>query len=99
MNINIPDEVIQKYIEEQVDKSVRKRIKEMQNNYTNKGYIQNLITEVVWNRISELVPDVDKFIKAEVHRCLNGKINSESNKITKEELTELMIDKLLKKMK
>ena len=56
MAINISDEEIREIVKEEVDKSVRKRIKEMQGDYTSKGYLENLITEVLWDKIICEIP-------------------------------------------
>lgn len=97
MDINIPESKIEEIIKEQVDKSVRKRIKEMQGDYTSKSFIENIIGKVIWSKIYEIVPDVETYIKDEVERCI--KCALESNiQITKKQLVDLVIEGLLEKL-
>ena len=96
MAINIPDEEIREIVKEEVDKSVRKRIREMQGDYTSKGYLENLITKVLWDKIICEIPDLEDYIKSEIHEYINFKKNN-SPKITKRELINSVIDAFLER--
>lgn len=98
MQINIPDEVIKQMITEQVDTSIRKRIKEMQGDYTSKGFIEKLVREVIWDKIYTLCPDIENYIKSEVQRCIDSVFDkSENLKLSKKQLVEQVIDGLLER--
>ena len=99
MNIEIKDEDIKKMVEEQVDKSVKNRIKEMQGNYTSKGYLEEIIRYVIWDKVQELVPNIECYIREQVQDCINDAFEIEKNcfNITKKELVEKIVDSLLNK--
>ncbi|WP_291567077.1 MULTISPECIES: hypothetical protein [unclassified Clostridium] len=99
MQINIPDETIEQMVKEQVNISVRKRIKEMQGNYTSKGYIENIISEVIWDKILKLCPDVEKYIKSEVERCVDHAFSRQGElNFTKRQLVEEIVSNLLEEL-
>lgn len=98
MLINISDDVIEQMVKEQVNTSVRQRIKEMQGDYTSKGFIENIIKDIIWNKISELCPDVEDYIKSEVERCVNSAFSRQNDlKLTKKQLVEQVVENLLEK--
>ena len=98
MQINILDEVIECMVKEQVETSVRKRIKEMQGNYTSKGYLEDLIRDVIWDKVLEMCPDIECYIHSEVERCIDYAFNEGNNlNLTKKQLVENIVDSLLER--
>jgi len=93
MEIVIDDKKIEEMVKEQVDKTVRNRIKEMQGNYTSKGYMESLIREVVWDKISGLCPDVENLLQEEISRSINYAIKQTN--ITKTQLVTMVVDGIL----
>ena len=97
MDINIPDEIIEKMVKEQVNTAVRKRISEMQGDYTSKSFIERIIKDVIWDKIYSLCPDVENYIKSEVQRCVDCAFD-ENIKLSKKQLVEMIVDNLLEKL-
>ena len=97
MVIDISDEKIEEMIKEQVDTSVRKRIKEMQGNYTSKSFIEDIVQKVVWNNIIELCPDINDYIQDEIKRCVDCAFEYKP-KLTKKQLVENVVEELLEKL-
>lgn len=96
MQININDQLIEQMVKEKTEEAVRKRIKEMQGDYTSKAFIEDIIRTVVWRKILELCPDVESYIKAEVDRCISYWVNKQGDiKLSKKELVEKIVDSLL----
>lgn len=92
---DISDELIQEMVQEQVVATTRKRIKEMQGNYTSKGFIENVIQNIVWDKISELCPNVETYINDEVEMCIKNSFKNE--KISKTQLVEQIVEGLFEK--
>ena len=100
MQININDQLIEQMVKEKTEEAVRKRIKEMQGDYTSKAFIEDIIRTVIWRKILELCPDVENYIKKEVNRCIDYWItNQEDIKISKKELVENIVESLLESFK
>lgn len=98
MQININDELIEQMVKDKTEEAVKKRIKEMQGDYTSKGFIEDIIRTVIWRKILELCPDVENYIKAEVDRCISYWITKQGDiKLSKKELVENIVDSLLEK--
>lgn len=92
--IVLNDEEIQEIVKEEVDKSVRKRIKEMQGDYTSKGYLESLIRETLWDTIVERVPSIDDYLQNKIDEITEFYKN-ECASIKKSEITNKIIDALL----
>lgn len=88
------DEEIQKIVKEEVDKSVRKRIKEMQGDYTSKGYLEELIRNVLWNTILDKIPTIDDYLQNKIDE-ITGFYKTECKEVKKSEITNKIIDALL----
>jgi uncharacterized protein YbcI len=98
MIIDIPNERIEQMIKEQVDASIRTRIKEMQGNYTSKGYLEELINNVICEKIYSLCPDIESHIKNEVERCIASAFEQQDKvKFTKKQLVEQIVDNLMER--
>lgn len=100
MQINIPDETIEQMVKEQTKENIRKRVKEMQGQYTSKGYIEDIIRDVIWDKIVELCPNVEKYIKSEVQRCVDStfRLQEGSIKFNKKQLVEEIMDSLIENL-
>ena len=93
MNITISEEEIREIIKDEVDKSVRKRIKEMQGDYTSKGYLENIIYDVLWKTIVNKLPNVEKYLYKRIDDILEVEKKS-IPKLSKNEVINVIIDKL-----
>lgn len=83
-----------KLIQEEVEKSVRKRIKEMQGDYTSKGFITNIINQVIYEKVIEEIPEIEKYINEQIREiCYEYKKSIRQMK--KSEILNLIIDNLL----
>lgn len=92
--IVINDKDIQKIVKEEVDKTVRKRIKEMQGDYTSKGYLEFLIHDVLWDTILEKVPTIEEYLQNKIDEIASFYKN-ECKEIKKSEITNKIIDALI----
>lgn len=91
MDISISD----KSIEDMVEQSVRKRVKEMQGNYTSKAYLEDLIKKVIWDKIKELCPHIEDEIRKEVEISTKTTLKSNLREVKKSELLNMILDDLL----
>lgn len=83
-----------KLIQEEVEKSVRKRIKEMQGDYTSKGFITNIINQVIYEKVIEEIPEMEEYINEQIREiCCEYKKSIRQMK--KSEILNLIIDNLL----
>lgn len=83
-----------KLIQEEVEKSVRKRIKEMQGDYTSKGFITNIINQVIYEKVIEEIPEIEEYINEQIREiCCEYK--KSIRQMEKSEILNLIIDKLL----
>lgn len=83
-----------KLIQEEVEKSVRKRIKEMQGDYTSKGFITNIINQVIYEKVIEEIPEIEEYINEQIREiCCEYKKSIRQMK--KSEILNLIIDNLL----
>lgn len=97
MLINVDNNEIAKMVSNHVKDEVRKRIKEMQGDYTSKGFIENIIRDTVWDKIHELCPDVEDYLRNETIRCIDYAMSGVS-KISKQQLVSEVIDGLFEKI-
>lgn len=97
MGIIISDEEIREIVKNEVDKSVRKRIKEMQGDYTSKGYLEDIMRDVIWNTICDKIPRIEEYIKSEISRCIDYKKKISEN-INKRQLINSVVDAFLENM-
>lgn len=97
MIIDIKEKEIEEMVNHQVRDEVRKRIKEMQGSYTSKGYIESLIRDAIWDKIYELCPDVEEYLRSETKRCIDYAMSNVS-KISKSQLVGEVIDGLLDRL-
>lgn len=97
MTVNIDDKELNRIIKEQVVNEVRKRVKEMQGNYTSKGYIENIIRDTIWDKIYELCPDVELYLQNESKRCIDIAM-SNVRKVSKQQLVSDVIDGLFDRL-
>jgi len=97
MIVNINEDEFNKVIQDQIKAEVRKRIKEMQGDYTSKGFIENFIKEVIWDNIYKLCPDVEEYLKSETEKCIDCAM-SDVRKVSKRQLVDEVIDGLLNRL-
>ena len=93
MKININDDEFDEFVKSQVKEEVRKRIKEMQGSYTSKAYIEDIIRNFIWDKIYELCPDIEGYLRNETKKCINYSMTN-INKISKQQLVNEIIDGL-----
>lgn len=93
MEIVIDDKKIEEMVKEQVDKTVRSRIKEMQGDYTSKGYIESVIREVIWDKILSLCPTVEELLHKEISQSIGYAIKQTN--VTKTQLVNMVVDGIL----
>lgn len=96
MQINVDEKLIEQMVKDQVEETVKKRIKEMQSNYTSKGFIEKLIKEVIWKQITDLVPGVEEYIKSEIEDCVKIQLQFEK-KVSKKEFIDMALEKILER--
>lgn len=97
MDYKLEFTIDEEFIKQEVDKSVRKRIKEMQGGYTSKEFIEQIINKVVYEKVMKEIPNIDKYIQnkiddvfKEYRECLEP--------MKKSEILNLVIDKLLNRV-
>lgn len=98
MIISIDDNELDKMVKDRVREEVRRRIKEMQGSYTSKGYLEDLIRDTIWEKIYELCPDVEEYLRNEAKRCIDYSMEK-VDKISKQQLIGEIIDGLFEKFK
>lgn len=85
---------IEEELKSEVEKLVRKRIKEMQGDYTSKAYIENIINDVVYKKILLEIPDVIEYTQKRIDSVIY--LYKESfRELKKSEILNLIVDKLL----
>lgn len=93
MSIIISDEDIRGIVEEEVDKSVRKRIREMQSDYTSKSYLENIMRDILWETIVNKIPNIEEYLYKRIDEILE--IEKQSiPKLSKNEIIDVIIDRL-----
>lgn len=93
MEIVINEEQIRAIVQEESNKAIRKRIREMQGDYTAKGYLEEVMRQVLWETISERIPDLDSFIR----KTIQDVVEIQKGHITvpsKSEIIDAIIDEL-----
>ena len=93
MSIIISDEEIREIVKDETDKSVRKRIREMQGDYTSKGYLKNIMEDVLWDTIVNKIPNIEEYLHKRIDEILE--IEKQSiPKLSKNEIIDVIIDRL-----
>lgn len=93
MSIIISDEDIREIVEEEVDKSVRKRTREMQGDYTSKSYLENIMRDILWDTIVNKIPNIEEYLYKRIDEILE--IEKQSiPKLSKNEIIDVIIDRL-----
>lgn len=93
MSIIISDEEIREIVKDETDKSVRKRIREMQGDYTSKGYLENIMEDVLWDTIVNKIPNIEEYLHKRIDEILE--IEKQSiPKLSKNEIIDVIIDRL-----
>jgi hypothetical protein len=92
--IQINEEEIRNIVKEEVDRSVRKRIKEMQGDYTSKVYLEELIRNTLWDTICDKIPTIEEYVGTEIHRVIEYK-KANGEKLSKRVLIDLILDEIL----
>ena len=98
MVVNIDESELDKLVKDQVREEVRRRIKEMQGSYTSKGYLEDIIRDTIWDKIYELCPDVEEYLRTEAKRCIDCSMEN-VDKISKQQLVGEVIDGLFERFK
>lgn len=99
MEIVINEEQIRNIMTGLTETTVRKRIKEMQGDYTSKGYLEEIIREVVWDKICNLIPNIDDYIESTVKESIQIVLeDKKGKKIPKSELVRLVVNGLLEEL-
>lgn len=96
MIVTIDDNELDRMVNNQVREEVRRRIKEMQGSYTSKGYLEDIMRDIVWNKIYELCPDVEEYLRSETKRGIECSM-SNVEKISKQQLVTEVIDGLFER--
>lgn len=97
MEIRISEEEIRKIVAEETERAVRKRVREMQGDYTSKGYLEDLISKVLWDTICKNIPDIERYLKEKIDNIIAIKkesIDVPSKKEVMESLVEAVLDEL-----
>ena len=99
LNFDIPDDVVEEMVRQECISATRKRIKEMQGDYTSKEFIEEQIRSVVIGTIHDFIPDLDQVIKELVDSWLKESIKSKFKyeKMTRKKLIDELVDKVFDK--
>ena len=93
MSIIISDEEIREIVKDETDKTVRKRIREMQGDYTSKGYLENIMEDVLWDTIVNKIPNIEEYLNKRIDEILEKEKQS-IPKLSKNEIIDVIIDRL-----
>lgn len=93
MEIKISEEEIRHIVQEESDKAIRKRVREMQGDYTSKGYLENMMRDIIWDTIMYKIPDLESFVKDCVREAVNVK-KQEMKLPSKSEIIDAVIEAL-----
>lgn len=93
MGIFISDEEIREIVKDETDKAVRNRIREMQGDYTSKGYLENIMRDVLWDTIVSKIPNIEDYLHKRIDEILETEKQS-IPKLSKSEIIDVIIDKL-----
>ena len=93
MQIVIDEEQIRQIVEEETKKAVRKRIREMQGDYTSKGYLENLMQSIIWDTIVNKIPNIEDYVKERIDEVVRYKKKT-LEVPSKTEVIEYIVDNL-----
>lgn len=94
MEIKINEEQIRAIVKEETDKAIRKRIREMQGQYTSKGYLEEVMRQVLWDTLTERMPNIEEFVVKTIER-----VADEQKKLLKVPSKQQIIDEIIDKLK
>lgn len=93
MEIRINEDEIRAIVKEESDRAIRRRIREMQGEYTSKGYLEQMMREILWETLSEKIPNLELF----VYDCVKKAIDQQKQYIkvpSKSDVIDAMIEAL-----
>lgn len=93
MGIILNDEQIRIIVQEETNKAVRKRMREMQGDYTSKAYLEDIMRRVLWETVSEKIPDLESFVRKTISEAVASK-KSLIPVPSKSEIIDAIIEKL-----
>lgn len=93
MGIILNDEQIRVIVQEETNKAVRKRVREMQGDYTSKAYLEDIMRRVLWETVSEKIPDLESFVRKTISEAVASK-KSLMSVPSKSEIIDAIIEEL-----
>jgi len=94
MEIKISEDEIREIVKEESEKAIRKRIREMQGDYTSKGYLEEVMKDVIWNTLMERIPNLEQY----VYECVEKTVKEQKQYITVPKKSEI-IDAIVEALK
>lgn len=96
LKIEIKEEELRAIVKEEVEKSVRKRIREMMGDYTSKGYLEDIMYKQLLSLVLEKVPDVREVVDKRIDMAIKD-VESVGHNISKNEIIDAIVDRLAEK--
>ena len=94
MQIVISEDEIRKIVAEETEKAVRKRIKEMQGDYTSKGYLEEMISRVLWDTITSKIPSIEEYLENKIDSIIEIE-KQNIGKVSRKEVIERIADAII----
>lgn len=96
LKIEIKEEELRAIVKEEVEKYVRKRIREMMGDYTSKGYLEDIMYKQLLSLVLEKVPDVREVVDKRIDMAIKD-VESVGHNISKNEIIDAIVDRLAEK--
>lgn len=93
MEIKISEDEIREIVKDECNKAIRKRIREMQGDYTSKGYLEEVMKDVIWDTLMERIPNLERF----VYDCVERTVKEQKQYIevpNKSEIIDVILESL-----
>ena len=73
MELKLDEEELRAMVQEESEKPIRKRIREMQGQYTSKGYLEEVMREILWDTLTEKIPNLEAIVIKSIDEIIKEK--------------------------
>lgn len=73
MELKLDEEELRAMVQEESEKAIRKRIREMQGQYTSKGYLEEVMREILWDTLTEKIPNLEAIVIKSIDEIIKEK--------------------------